>query len=90
MRVAILGSGKIGATLARRFTQTGHEVTTANSRGPGSLAPLLAELGPDAHAAVDVAAAAASGDVSRQLGGDDRPPGHRERLLLFVAGDGAA
>jgi 8-hydroxy-5-deazaflavin:NADPH oxidoreductase len=63
MHVAILGSGKIGATLARRFTQTGHEVTIANSRGPDSLAPLLAELGPHAHAATDVAAAAAAGDV---------------------------
>ena len=33
MRVAIIGSGKIGATLARRLTETGHEVTLANSRG---------------------------------------------------------
>jgi predicted dinucleotide-binding enzyme len=63
MQVAIIGSGKIGATLARRFTQTGHEVTLANSRGPASLEPLLAELGPRAHAAADVAAAAAAGDV---------------------------
>ena len=39
MHVAILGSGKIGATLARRFTQTGHEVTIANSLGPDSLGP---------------------------------------------------
>jgi predicted dinucleotide-binding enzyme len=61
--VAIIGSGKIGATLARRLTQTGHEVTLANSRGPASLEPLVAELGPRAHAAVDVAAAAAAGDV---------------------------
>jgi predicted dinucleotide-binding enzyme len=63
MYVAIIGSGKIGATLARRLTQTGHEVTLANSRGPTSLEPLVAELGPRAHAAVDVAAAAAAGDV---------------------------
>ena len=34
MQVAIIGSGKIGATLARRLTETGHEVTLANSRGP--------------------------------------------------------
>jgi predicted dinucleotide-binding enzyme len=40
MNVALVGSGKIGATLARRLTQTGHEITLANSRGPASLAPL--------------------------------------------------
>jgi predicted dinucleotide-binding enzyme len=63
MHVAIIGSGKIGATLARRFTQTGHEVTLANSRGAASLAHLVGELGPQAHAAADIAAAAAAGDV---------------------------
>jgi predicted dinucleotide-binding enzyme len=63
MHVAIIGSGKIGATLARRLSETGHEVTLANSRGPESLAPLVAELGPPAHAAADVAAAAAAGAV---------------------------
>jgi 8-hydroxy-5-deazaflavin:NADPH oxidoreductase len=63
MQIAILGSGKIGATLARRFTEAGHEVTLANSRGAESLEPLLAELGPRAHAAADLAGAAAAGDV---------------------------
>jgi predicted dinucleotide-binding enzyme len=63
MHVAIIGSGKIGATLARRLSETGHEVTLANSRGPESLAPLVAELGLQAHAAADVAAAAAAGAV---------------------------
>jgi predicted dinucleotide-binding enzyme len=63
MNVAIIGSGKIGATLARRLTETGHEVTLANSRGAESLAPLVAELGPHAHAAGDIATAAAAGDV---------------------------
>ena len=63
MHVAIIGSGKIGATLARRFTETGHEVTLANSRGAASLEPLVAELGPHAHAAADMASAAAAGDV---------------------------
>lgn len=63
MHVAIIGSGKIGATLARRLSETGHEVTLANSRGPESLEALVAELGPQAHAAADVAAAAAAGAV---------------------------
>jgi 8-hydroxy-5-deazaflavin:NADPH oxidoreductase len=63
MQVAILGSGRIGATLARGFTQAGHEVTLANSRGAASLEPLVAELGPHAHAAADLATAAAAGHV---------------------------
>jgi predicted dinucleotide-binding enzyme len=63
MHVAILGSGKIGATLARRLTQAGHEVTIANSRGAGSLAPLVAELGASAHAAETVEAATAAAEV---------------------------
>jgi hypothetical protein len=63
MHVAIIGSGKIGATLARRFTETGHEVTLANSRGADSLVELVAELGPHAHAADDIAAAAGAGEV---------------------------
>jgi 8-hydroxy-5-deazaflavin:NADPH oxidoreductase len=63
MHVAFIGSGKIGATLARRFAETGHDVTLANSRGPESLADLVAEIGPRAHAAAGVAAAAEAGEV---------------------------
>ncbi len=63
MRIGIIGSGKIGATLARRFTEADHDVTLANSRGPASLEPLVAELGPRAHAAADMSAAAAAGDI---------------------------
>jgi predicted dinucleotide-binding enzyme len=63
VRIGIIGSGNIGATLARRFTEAGHDVTLANSRGPVSLEPLVAELGPRAHAAADVSAAAAAGDI---------------------------
>lgn len=63
MQIRILGRGKTGSTLARRFTETGHDVTLANSRGAESLEPLVAELGPRAHAAPDLATAAAQGDV---------------------------
>ena len=63
MQIAIIGSGKIGATLARRFTQTGHEATLVNWRGAASLAPLVAELGPHAHAADDIASAAAEAEL---------------------------
>src|SRR5690349_8769076 len=62
MRIAVLGSGRIGAVAARLFVAAGHEVAVANSRGPESLRSLVAELGPRAHA-MTVAEAARFGDV---------------------------
>jgi predicted dinucleotide-binding enzyme len=50
MRIGIVGSGKIGGTLARRFVDAGHEVAISNSRGPETLAGLVEELGPHAEA----------------------------------------
>jgi len=52
----------IGATLARRWADVGHDVVVANSRGPETLAPLIAEIGHHAEAAT-VADAAAAGEV---------------------------
>jgi 8-hydroxy-5-deazaflavin:NADPH oxidoreductase len=45
MKIAIIGSGKIGSTAARLFIGAGHEVAIANRRGPQSLKPLRLELG---------------------------------------------
>jgi predicted dinucleotide-binding enzyme len=45
MKIGIIGSGNIGGTLTRRLRELGHDVTVANSRGPGSLAGLAAETG---------------------------------------------
>jgi 8-hydroxy-5-deazaflavin:NADPH oxidoreductase len=45
MRIGIIGAGNIGGTLARRFTQLGHEVFVANSRGPETLGELARETG---------------------------------------------
>jgi predicted dinucleotide-binding enzyme len=50
MRIGIIGSGKIGGTLAKRFVDAGHEVAVSNSRGPDTLADLVEELGPRAQA----------------------------------------
>jgi len=50
VRIGIIGSGKIGGTLARRFVDAGHEVAVSNSRGPETLAVLVEELGPLAQA----------------------------------------
>jgi 8-hydroxy-5-deazaflavin:NADPH oxidoreductase len=50
MKIGIIGAGMIGGTLARLLTAIGHEVAVSNRRGPKSLEPLVAELGPKAHA----------------------------------------
>ena len=47
MKYAIIGSGKIGTALARKFAQKKVEVGIANSRGPETLASLREELGPE-------------------------------------------
>jgi len=58
----IIGAGNIGSNLARALLAHGHEVVIANSRGPESLAPLVAELGPHSRAAT-AEEAAAEGDI---------------------------
>ena len=60
MKIGIIGAGQIGGTLTRRFTQLGHEVYVANSRGPESLAVLAKETGAKP---VTVREAARAGEV---------------------------
>lgn len=60
MKIGIIGAGQIGGTLARRFSELGHEVSVANSRGPESLADLARETG---ARPVSARQAARSGDV---------------------------
>ena len=62
MRIGIIGTGRIGGTLARHFVHLGHEVAVSNSRGPDTLADFVKELGPAAHATT-AADAAAFGDL---------------------------
>lgn len=50
MKIGIIGSGNIGATLARHFAKAGHQVGLSNSRGPASLAGLVKSIGPNACA----------------------------------------
>ncbi len=62
MRIGIIGSGRIGATVAHLLICAGHEVAIANSRGPASLSDLVGELGDGAAvAAASVEDAAAFG-----------------------------
>lgn len=60
--IGLIGAGHIGSQLARLGVANGYNVVISNSRGPGTLAPLVAELGPRARAATP-AEAAKAGDM---------------------------
>jgi predicted dinucleotide-binding enzyme len=60
--IGLIGAGHIGSQVARLAIASGHDVVLSNSRGPETLAALVAELGPKARAAT-VADAANAGDI---------------------------
>ena len=60
--IGLIGSGNIGSTVARLAVAAGHDVVLSNSRGPETLADLVAELGDRARAAT-AAEAAEAGDI---------------------------
>jgi predicted dinucleotide-binding enzyme len=60
--IGLIGSGHIGSQIARVAVAHGYDVVLSNSRGPETLAGLVAELGPHARAATP-AEAAAAGDI---------------------------
>lgn len=62
MKLGIIGSGKIGSTVARLAVDRGYEVAIANSRGPETLSELVGELGSGARAETP-AGAATFGDM---------------------------
>jgi predicted dinucleotide-binding enzyme len=49
--IGIVGAGHIGSQVARLALASGYKVVISNSRGPETLAELVAELGPNARAA---------------------------------------
>lgn len=49
--LGLIGSGNIGSTVAHLAVDAGYDVVVSNSRGPETLADLVAELGPQARAA---------------------------------------
>jgi predicted dinucleotide-binding enzyme len=57
--IGFIGSGQIGSQLARLSVKNGYHVVLSNSRGPETLAALVAELGPLARAATPFEAARA-------------------------------
>ena len=61
--IGIIGAGNIGQALARTALRAGREAVIANSRGPESLAPVVAALGTGVSAGT-VREAAAGGVVA--------------------------
>jgi predicted dinucleotide-binding enzyme len=61
--IGIIGAGHIGSAVARKAVELGYHVVISNSRGPETLAGLVAELGPKAQAAT-AAEAAGAGDFA--------------------------
>ena len=57
--IGIIGAGEVGSQIARAAIANGYRVVIANSRGPETLAGLVAELGPSARAATAAGAAEA-------------------------------
>jgi predicted dinucleotide-binding enzyme len=60
--IGVIGAGHIGSQVARLAVASGYKIVISNSRGPETLAGLVAELGPNARAAT-VLEAAQSGDI---------------------------
>ena len=50
MKIGIIGAGNIGGTAAKLFSQAGHEIAIANSRGPETLEGFVKEIGKNAMA----------------------------------------
>lgn len=60
--IGLIGAGHIGSQLARLAVRSGYNVVVSNSRGPDTLAGLVAELGANARAGT-TADAAQAGDI---------------------------
>ncbi len=51
MKIGILGTGKVGVTLASKYAAAGHEVLVANSRGPESVLGVVSKIAESVTAA---------------------------------------
>jgi len=47
MKIGVIGIGKMGGTIARRWSEKGHGVRVANSRGPQEVEKFADEIGAD-------------------------------------------
>jgi len=74
--IGFIGAGNIGSQVARAAIAHGYDVVLSNSRGPETLADLVAELGPRARAATasEAADAADVAMVTVPFGAYDQVP----------------
>ncbi|GAB2641173.1 NAD(P)-binding domain-containing protein [Prescottella soli] len=89
MRFGTIGAGTIGQAIARHVVKAGYPITLSNSRGPQSLAEVIAEIGPPASAGT--VAEAAQADIvflaaHWKVVGDvlDALPHWNDRILVDV------
>jgi 3-hydroxyisobutyrate dehydrogenase-like beta-hydroxyacid dehydrogenase len=71
MRVAVIGTGRMGSAMARALARAGHDLVLHN-RTPDRAAALAGELGGSARTAATAAEAAAEADVVLTMLSDDR------------------
>ncbi|TMH14320.1 MAG: hypothetical protein E6H68_11565 [Betaproteobacteria bacterium] len=45
MKIGVIGIGEMGGTIARRWSEHGHRVRVANSRGPEAVKQFADEIG---------------------------------------------
>ena len=60
MKIGVIGIGEIGGTLARRWSEKGHSVRVANSRGPDAVKQFANKIGAEA---ADIYGAVEGADV---------------------------
>lgn len=60
MKIGVIGIGEMGGTLARRWSEKGHSVRVANSRGPAAVKRFADEIG---AVATDIFGAVEGADV---------------------------
>jgi predicted dinucleotide-binding enzyme len=60
MKIGVIGVGEMGGTLARRWSEKGHSVRVANSRGAAEVSAFAEDIGAEA---VDIYGAVAGADV---------------------------
>jgi predicted dinucleotide-binding enzyme len=78
LTIGTIGAGNVAQTIARDALAAGHHVVLSNSRGPESLADLVAKLGPNATAGT--AADAAQADIVILAVGWDQVPSAVQNL----------
>ena len=71
--IGLIGAGHIGSQIARLAVASGYAVVISNSRGPETLAALVAELGPNARAATALDAAKAGRHRRRHRAAQELP-----------------